>query len=234
MVQMTDVGHGLLDGDTIYITNGAYAGLWKIYNVTATTFEIISPFLGTAGTPYGWRIVSPVFDVVPSSSPQDVKVRIDTTSGFTDIESDEVTVTVVTETPEPINPDPITGDAGLLSPNTKISQRTERTSALTRVDAKAGGQGEEEIRWGQTNTELTLDGMSTKKDLHADLEILRILINNDILSEVRVLDEDCGQVIKYIGKVRSLRITKTALRYATWSIVFRVFERDPAVPSSLP
>lgn len=172
-----------------------------------------------------------LFDIPGSSIPQaDPVYNWDTTGAGTGtkqvrlrVQSDSVThdtspwydIEIVTAEPELL----------VFSKDTKIESRVENRGNLISTSPIEGGEGEVDVKYGLTNIDLPLQGMSTKDNLNADLNIIRDAVDNYSFVRIKTFDEGCGLVVYYDCRIIAYRITKTTRRYATWRLDVRVLNR---------
>jgi hypothetical protein len=108
------------------------------------------------------------------------------------------------------------------SHNTKITSRGESRQSTVDINQIDGGSGEIDVRSGLSNITISLEGISAKADMAADLAILKAAVSGYSYVQLKVYDESCGSTVNYNGRMISYRLNKTSARYVSWSVEFRI------------
>jgi hypothetical protein len=183
----------------------------------AASNETISQYKFYYGTlDSGW-IVSPFFSYT-SVTPGSIvahKVRVKTAGGL-EVDSATTNIAIVSSTAQLLE----------FSKDTVITARDEKRSTLYSTSSYQGGDAEVDVRSGLSNISITLNGISSRNNLNADLTILKEAVEDYSFVKILVTDEICGTNVYYEGRLVNYSVNRTSKRVASWTAEMRVVSRD--------
>lgn len=178
--------------------------------------EVISEYRYYDGVSWTGWLVNDAFHnfVVSTPGTRSVRCEVKTSGGLTDL-SDFITITIDSNV------------ATLLqfSKDTVITSRGEKRNNFISTNPIEGGVGEIDVQSGLSNIEISLNGISARMNLNADITILRNAVVNYSFVKILVKDEICGSYVYYEGRITEYSINKSSDRIASWSATMRVTNR---------
>ena len=179
--------------------------------------EIITDYKYTYGAITTAWVIDPFFSykTVTEGAAVAHKVRVKTQGGL-EADSDVTYIAIVSDEAELLT----------FSRDTVITTRGEKRSTLYSTSSIQGGDAEVDVRSGLSNVSITLNGLSSKNNLNADLTLLKEAVEDYAFVKILVTDEICGTNVYYEGRIVNYSLTKTSKRVASWTAEMRVVKRD--------